>query len=121
MSALRAVRARQTLLPENHHVRAGLSRLQGRSADRLGGARHHAIHFSASLGARCAPYGHAKHYCLKSIMFAPAYLDYNASTPLEAAVRDTMLSWLEKQWGNASSRHEYGRAARKAIDEARQQ
>ncbi len=31
-----------------------------------------------------------------------------------------MLPWLEDQFGNASSRHEYGRQARQAIDEARQ-
>jgi cysteine desulfurase len=54
-------------------------------------------------------------------MFAPAYLDYNATTPLEPAVLAAMLPYLEQQYGNASSRHEYGRAARKAIDEARQQ
>ncbi|HTJ96033.1 MAG TPA: cysteine desulfurase family protein [Rhodocyclaceae bacterium] len=54
-------------------------------------------------------------------MFAPAYLDYNATTPLEPAVLAAMLPWLEQRFGNASSRHEYGRAARKAIDEARQQ
>lgn len=54
-------------------------------------------------------------------MFAPVYLDYNATTPLEPAVLAAMLPYLEQQFGNASSRHEYGRAARKAIDEARQQ
>lgn len=54
-------------------------------------------------------------------MFAPAYLDYNATTPLEPAVLAAMLPYLQQQHGNASSRHEYGRAARKAIDEARQQ
>lgn len=54
-------------------------------------------------------------------MFAPAYLDYNATTPLNPAVLAAMLPYLEQQYGNASSRHEYGRAARKAIDEARQQ
>jgi cysteine desulfurase len=54
-------------------------------------------------------------------MFAPTYLDYNATTPLEPAVLDAMLPYLRQQYGNASSRHEYGRAARKAIDEARQQ
>ena len=30
-----------------------------------------------------------------------------------------MLPWFSGQFGNASSRHEYGRAARKAVDEAR--
>ncbi len=52
-------------------------------------------------------------------MFAPVYLDYNATTPLEPAVLEAMLPWLSRQFGNASSRHEYGRAARRAIDEAR--
>jgi len=54
-------------------------------------------------------------------MFAPVYLDHNATTPLEAAVLEAMLPWLREQFGNPSSRHEYGRAARRAVDEARQQ
>ena len=54
-------------------------------------------------------------------MFQPAYLDHNATTPLDPAVLAAMLPWLESQFGNASSRHEYGRAARRAVDEARQQ
>lgn len=53
-------------------------------------------------------------------MFRPAYLDHNATTPLDPAVLAAMLPWLESQYGNASSRHEYGRQARQAIDEARQ-
>lgn len=53
-------------------------------------------------------------------MFQPAYLDHNATTPLDPAVLAGMLPWLESQYGNASSRHEYGRRARQAIDEARQ-
>jgi cysteine desulfurase len=53
-------------------------------------------------------------------MFQPVYLDHNATTPLAPAVLAAMLPWLESRFGNASSRHEYGRAARQAIDEARQ-
>jgi cysteine desulfurase len=53
-------------------------------------------------------------------MFRPVYLDHNATTPLDPAVLEAMLPWLESQHGNASSRHEYGRRARQAIDEARQ-
>ena len=52
-------------------------------------------------------------------MFAPVYLDHNASAPLLEAVREAMLPWLGARFGNASSRHEYGRAARRAIDDAR--
>jgi len=54
-------------------------------------------------------------------MFAPVYFDHNATTPLRPQVLDAMLPWLSEQFGNASSRHEYGRAARRAIDEARGQ
>ncbi|MCK0512986.1 cysteine desulfurase family protein [Aromatoleum buckelii] len=52
-------------------------------------------------------------------MFAPVYLDWNATTPLDPLVRAAMLPWLDARFGNASSRHEYGRQARAAIDEAR--
>ena len=52
-------------------------------------------------------------------MFAPVYLDWNATTPLDARVREAMLPWLGARFGNASSRHEYGRQARAALDEAR--
>lgn len=54
-------------------------------------------------------------------MFAPVYLDHNATTPLGEGVREAMLPWLGDRFGNASSRHEYGRAARKAVEEARAQ
>lgn len=56
-------------------------------------------------------------------MFAPVYFDYNATTPLDAGVLQAMLPYLSDRsgFGNASSRHDYGRRARKAIDEARQQ
>ena len=53
-------------------------------------------------------------------MCAPAYFDHNATTPLDPRVLEGMLPYLREQYGNASSRHEYGRAARRAIDEARQ-
>ncbi|GAA5159873.1 cysteine desulfurase family protein [Viridibacterium curvum] len=54
-------------------------------------------------------------------MFAPVYLDWNASTPLDERVREAMLPFLGVRFGNASSRHEYGRQARDAISRARQQ
>lgn len=52
-------------------------------------------------------------------MAALVYFDHNATTPLDPVVLDSMLPWLSGQFGNPSSRHEFGRAARKAIDEAR--
>lgn len=54
-------------------------------------------------------------------MFAPTYLDHNATTPVDARVLEAMLPWFSRRHGNASSRHEYGRAARTAIEAARVQ
>jgi cysteine desulfurase len=54
-------------------------------------------------------------------MIEPVYFDHNATTPLDPRVLKAMLPLLTQGFGNASSRHEYGRAARKAVDEARQQ
>lgn len=53
-------------------------------------------------------------------MFTPAYFDHNATTPLLPQALEAMLPFLGTGAGNASSRHEYGRAARRALDEARQ-
>ena len=49
------------------------------------------------------------------------YLDHNATTPLDERVLDAMLPFMRQQYGNASSRHELGTVARKAIDTAREQ
>ena len=48
------------------------------------------------------------------------YFDHNASSPLNGAARKAMLPWLDRP-ANASSRHGYGRAARAAVDYAREQ
>ena len=47
------------------------------------------------------------------------YFDYNATTPLDPAVRAAMLPFLEEFWGNPSSVHHVGRKARALLDEAR--
>ena len=47
------------------------------------------------------------------------YFDYNATTPLDAAVREAMLPFLGEVWGNPSSVHHVGRQARAALDDAR--
>jgi cysteine desulfurase len=49
------------------------------------------------------------------------YLDYNASTPLDVRVRDAMIDCLAGVAGNPSSTHQFGRAARAAVDTAREQ
>ena len=48
------------------------------------------------------------------------YLDYNATTPLDPAVRHAMEPFLSTEFGNPSSIHRYGRAARSAVDQARE-
>jgi cysteine desulfurase len=47
------------------------------------------------------------------------YFDYNATTPLDPVVRDAMLPFLDKVWGNPSSVHHVGRKARALLDDAR--
>jgi cysteine desulfurase len=47
------------------------------------------------------------------------YFDFNATTPLDPAVRDAMLPFLGEFWGNPSSVHHVGRKARALLDDAR--
>ena len=54
------------------------------------------------------------HPCRRTI-----YFDYNATTPLDPAVRDAMLPFLGDVWGNPSSVHHVGRKARALLDDAR--
>ena len=49
------------------------------------------------------------------------YFDHNATTPLDERVLAAMLPFLREQYGNASSRHDMGITARRAIDAAREQ
>src|SRR5262245_34022130 len=51
----------------------------------------------------------------------PIYLDYNATTPLDPAVTEAMLPFLRSEFGNPSSTHAYGRAAKEAVVHARGQ
>jgi len=48
------------------------------------------------------------------------YLDHNATTPTHPEVVKAMLPYFEEVFGNASSIHQFGQQARKAIDEARE-
>src|ERR1700722_9620511 len=47
------------------------------------------------------------------------YFDYNATTPLDPAVREAMLPFLGEVWGNPSSVHQVGRKARALLDDSR--
>ena len=49
------------------------------------------------------------------------YFDHNATTPVDERVLEAMLPFLREQYGNASSRHELGTVARRAVDAAREQ
>ena len=49
------------------------------------------------------------------------YLDHNATTPVHPEVLEAMLPFMTEQFGNGSSIHTYGRDARNAIDDAREQ
>ena len=50
----------------------------------------------------------------------PIYLDYNATTPTDAAVIDTMMPFFAEKFGNASSEtHSYGWEASASVEKAR--
>ena len=47
------------------------------------------------------------------------YLDYNATTPIAPSVVEAMNPFLSGHYGNPSSSHSMGRAAKEAIEDAR--
>ena len=49
------------------------------------------------------------------------YFDHNATTPVDERVLEAMMPFLRGAYGNASSRHESGTLARRAVDAAREQ
>lgn len=46
------------------------------------------------------------------------YLDYNATTPVDQRVVDTMLPFFNSLYANAGSSHLFGLTVKEAIDEA---
>ena len=48
------------------------------------------------------------------------YLDNNATTCVDPAVRDAMLPWLDDHYGNPSAGYRFGKESRKAIESARE-
>lgn len=52
--------------------------------------------------------------------FSRIHLDHNATTPADPRVVDAMLPWLRGPAANASSLHGEGRAARRAVETARE-
>lgn len=51
----------------------------------------------------------------------PIYFDHNATTRLDPRVLEAMLPYLSGPYGNPSSLHRFGRAARDAVEQARAQ
>jgi len=51
----------------------------------------------------------------------PIYLDHAASTPVRPEVLEAMLPFLGGSFGNPSSAHRFGRAARAALEQARRE
>jgi len=49
------------------------------------------------------------------------YFDHNATTPVSTEVLEAMLPLLTEVYGNASSIHYFGQAARQKLDEARRE
>jgi cysteine desulfurase len=50
-----------------------------------------------------------------------AYFDHNATTAVDKTALDVMLPYFQEEYGNPSSRHAPGIAARRAVDRAREQ
>ena len=48
-----------------------------------------------------------------------AYLDYNATTPVDPEVLAAMLPYFSAEFGNPNSVHSYGQSARGAVERAR--
>ena len=54
-------------------------------------------------------------------MQKPVYLDYNATTPIAPQVAEAMRPYIYENFGNPSSSHSYGTAAKKGVEKARRQ
>jgi cysteine desulfurase len=51
----------------------------------------------------------------------PIYLDYAATTPVRPEVLEAMLPFLNASWGNPSSSHRFGRAARAGLEQGKRE
>jgi cysteine desulfurase len=68
------------------------------------------------------PYSIDKHDTGNDNMEKPIYLDFAATTPVDARVAQKMIPYLTEQFGNPASRsHAYGWSAEEAVETARAQ
>lgn len=51
----------------------------------------------------------------------PIYLDHAATTPVRPDVLEAMLPFLNTAWGNPSSAHRFGRAARAGLEQGKRE
>src|SRR5215831_10471736 len=54
------------------------------------------------------------------VLDSPIYLDYNGTTPIDPEVARAITPYLTEHFGNPSSSHRYGQAAREAVNTARE-
>ncbi len=54
-----------------------------------------------------------------SVAMNALYFDNNATTPLDRRVAEAMRPWMWEEHGNPASIHQFGRAAREAVEVAR--
>ena len=59
---------------------------------------------------------------IETMIKSPVYLDYNATTPCDPRVLETMLPYFSTNFGNAASKtHAYGWVAEEAVAIGREQ
>ncbi len=59
---------------------------------------------------------------LTGIDSRPVYLDYNATTPVDARVSAEVMTYMAQEFGNSGSRtHTYGQVAKERVSSAREQ
>jgi cysteine desulfurase len=54
-------------------------------------------------------------------LVSQVYFDNNATTPVDPRVAEAMIEWIRDRHGNPSSVHQFGQAARQALEVAREQ
>jgi cysteine desulfurase len=58
---------------------------------------------------------------MSAMFLNQVYFDHNSTTALKTEVLEAMLPFMTSQHGNATSRHSFGRTARAAVEQAREQ